>query len=63
VTDEKRPPYGTEVAHPDAKAGVEVGGGEKAAATKTDQRRSMNDQDDAPEPANPEDEDEAQSPT
>ena len=32
MTDEKRSTYGTTIAKPDTKAGVEVGGGEKPAA-------------------------------
>ena len=36
MTNEKRPPYGTAIAKPDRKAGVEVGGGEKPAAMPRD---------------------------
>jgi hypothetical protein len=32
MSDDKKSPYGTSIAKPDAKAGVEVGGGDKAAA-------------------------------
>lgn len=38
MKDEQRSVYGTTIAKPDEKAGVEVGGGEKAAAEKERQK-------------------------
>jgi hypothetical protein len=63
---EDKPPYGTAVAKPDAKSGVEVGGGDKAAAAVNPKAReeatSGGSKPKMDEP-NPEDPQEAKSPT
>lgn len=65
MAEEKNPPYGTRIAHPDEKAGVEVGGGDKAAASQSERAREeghpQRKSDDRA--ANPDDPEEAQSPT
>jgi hypothetical protein len=57
--DRAKPPYGTTISKPSQKAGVEVGGGDKAAAANSKRAKDEGKADEA----EPEDPDEAQSPT
>ncbi|GLK67035.1 hypothetical protein [Hansschlegelia plantiphila] len=50
MSDEKtKPPYGTSISKPDEKAGVEVGGGDKAAAAHSEEARKESRHDHSPD--------------